>query len=554
MKGPLYILIALLTIACGAGCSRRQADTLAIIDRVDSLVDVQPDSALMLLRSIDSALLSSPELRARHALAMSRALDKNYIDTTDCSIVDVAVDYYSDHSDPRRLMLALFYQGTVLRNDHQYNRAVISAMQANELAIQLADDYWTAKTYELLADIHGETYNRAEALLNYQKAAHYYKLADRPTNHIFSLIDVAIAYTNQCDYSKNLKLTDSLLSIIPPSEKTARAWCIKAQIVALLQTHQLDRALKCLNDLEYHYGDQYVLSSKDHSHKAQIYSQLNQFEEAKEEIYNALTLSVTPDDTIEVYNAKFLHHINQGSSEQALKVVDSLLTIHNNIVARTLNLSPVKYQRDHIQKQYFISEKLSNTRRNIIILLVILFATIFTFVLIFHKNRINLKNAEIGLKVSDASKLSHLLQISETENTQIKNQLESLFRAKFETINKLCNKYFDLESTKTQKTELFKAIQNELNEITSPKNLEQISEMVNLTMDQIMHRLDQQIPTLKQNDRTFILLSYAGFSPRAICLCTDIKLGHYYVKRKRLKALISSSQAPDKDDFIDKLG
>ena len=59
-------------------------------------MDTYPDSALQLLKTIDSKHLVTKEGKARYALLYSQALDKNYIDVTEDSLINIAVEYYKD--------------------------------------------------------------------------------------------------------------------------------------------------------------------------------------------------------------------------------------------------------------------------------------------------------------------------------------------------------------------------------------------------------------------------------------------------------------------------
>ena len=47
--------------------------------------------------------------QALFALLYSQALDKNYIDETNDSLIGIAVEYYNAHPEPYRLMLAYYY-------------------------------------------------------------------------------------------------------------------------------------------------------------------------------------------------------------------------------------------------------------------------------------------------------------------------------------------------------------------------------------------------------------------------------------------------------------
>ena len=82
------ILISVLTL-----CGRNQTVDESL-DRAESCMSASPDSALAILESIDSLHFDSRSQNARYALLKSIALDKNYIDRTDDSLVNIAVSYY----------------------------------------------------------------------------------------------------------------------------------------------------------------------------------------------------------------------------------------------------------------------------------------------------------------------------------------------------------------------------------------------------------------------------------------------------------------------------
>ncbi len=50
----------------------------------------------------------------------------------------------------------------------------------------------------------------------------------------------------------------------------------------------------------------------------------------------------------------------------------------------------------------------------------------------------------------------------------------------------------------------------------------------------------------KREDFIFIILVYAGFAPRTICMFTNIKFKHFYNKRSRLIERIKKSDVKDK--------
>ncbi len=63
------------------GCGHK-SEAWDTMDTAEVLMDSMPDSALTVLSSIEKTSLGDDKEKARYALLMSMALDKNYIDTT----------------------------------------------------------------------------------------------------------------------------------------------------------------------------------------------------------------------------------------------------------------------------------------------------------------------------------------------------------------------------------------------------------------------------------------------------------------------------------------
>lgn len=82
----VLMLFSWLMVSCS------ESEGQKALNRVESVIEEHPDSALTLLRGVDKASLSSDKERARYALLMSMALDKNYIDTTTFDVIQPAID------------------------------------------------------------------------------------------------------------------------------------------------------------------------------------------------------------------------------------------------------------------------------------------------------------------------------------------------------------------------------------------------------------------------------------------------------------------------------
>ena len=74
----LAVVAVMVAVACGE--SRYISDTL---EQAEAVMQEYPDSALTLLQAINTDELTTDRGRAMHALLLSQAYDKNYIDLTD---------------------------------------------------------------------------------------------------------------------------------------------------------------------------------------------------------------------------------------------------------------------------------------------------------------------------------------------------------------------------------------------------------------------------------------------------------------------------------------
>ena len=89
------ILLCLLAFPL-VSCVRERALTREM-DRVEACIHEKPDSALALIRKLDGRSFPTKGLRARHALLLTMAQDKCYIDVADDTTIRVAYDYYLHH-------------------------------------------------------------------------------------------------------------------------------------------------------------------------------------------------------------------------------------------------------------------------------------------------------------------------------------------------------------------------------------------------------------------------------------------------------------------------
>lgn len=111
----------------------RDNDALRILDNAEAHLEMHPDSAFVALDSLDRSQLNTPELRARHALLYSIALEKCGISMMNDSIINIAVSYYSNKGDKEKAETALQWREIIL--EHAGNVELTDTLQRQNARI-----------------------------------------------------------------------------------------------------------------------------------------------------------------------------------------------------------------------------------------------------------------------------------------------------------------------------------------------------------------------------------------------------------------------------------
>lgn len=180
MKKSLTLLfLAILAVACGSPKHIRQQ-----LDRAEMLMNEHPDSALKILGPMDRRALETPETKARHALLLSQALDKNYIDVDNDSLIGEAVRYYSRRGNEVERAKAHYYYAVVKGNAAESGTAIKALLTAREHVEKTDDDRMKGLVYTYLGNLYYEQFCFSDAATAYSEAVDAFK----STNQTFYLL------------------------------------------------------------------------------------------------------------------------------------------------------------------------------------------------------------------------------------------------------------------------------------------------------------------------------------------------------------------------------
>lgn len=185
------------------------------MDRAEALIDSLPDSALTILRAIDPATLATPftdEPRARHALLLSQALDKNGIDVADDSLITVAWNHYADPGeDSHRLAEASYYRAVTAFNASDFHSAVYYASIADTLAAEYDDYHLRGMANSLLALSYSNILDFEEQSLHARRSLDFFLLDNDSIRASGEMLNLAIALLHTGKAEEALDMLDNPL-------------------------------------------------------------------------------------------------------------------------------------------------------------------------------------------------------------------------------------------------------------------------------------------------------------------------------------------------------
>ena len=171
MKRLLFILVFAATfVAC-----ERHSEHWTTITEMETIIEERPDSVLNVLQAIDINELIGDEERAKHALLLSMALDKNVIDKTDFEVLQPAIDYYEDNGSATDKLRMYYYQGRIYQNSGNDAAAMEAFVKAISEGNESNDILTKARTYFAQSHIYYSLYEWDNFIETNKSAASLFK-------------------------------------------------------------------------------------------------------------------------------------------------------------------------------------------------------------------------------------------------------------------------------------------------------------------------------------------------------------------------------------------
>lgn len=244
IKSTLSILFLFLIIFSSSSCLRYAPED--ILDQVGSFIEVKPDSALILLESIESPESLSQEDYARYGLLLIKAHKLNRISITDDAFITYIIDYYEKHPCDD-LGRAYFYAGQVFEEQGKYTEAEHYYLKAFNFE-GINTHKLKAYSAYFLADIYDNNLKEYKKAIDYyQKGLDYF----RQNNLFFSeeniLKLIGDCYVKDQQFDKGVEMYRKSIAKIPDDSISSKAKIYRDIAVTLIGLKKYPEAKYAIN-------------------------------------------------------------------------------------------------------------------------------------------------------------------------------------------------------------------------------------------------------------------------------------------------------------------
>ena len=223
---PCYLariaVIALLLLTSCAPLRDRRT-----LNDMEALMPERPDSALAVLRGLQPRDLPGFHVRPLHALLLSEALDKNYIDLTDDSLALAAHKYYGEHGSKLHRLKSWYYLGRIRFNAGNYAEAVICYNKAIELAEAMANHHYIGLINREIANAYNSVWDDLHAIEYIKKSIDSFSAADEKRYVEFSKLALARMLRRRSSFTECDSLLNAMLKEVDDDYITACIYELK---------------------------------------------------------------------------------------------------------------------------------------------------------------------------------------------------------------------------------------------------------------------------------------------------------------------------------------
>ncbi len=544
----LTVLCVLSLSACGAGPRSR---TDAVLDDVESYINERPDSALAVLRALDSTKIRPLRTKAHYNLLLAIARDKNNQDDGHgLSGMEPAVAWYRRHGSRYDQTRACYYLADMQHDAGMIAEATVNYTRAFELAEVQREWFFAGMSANNLSNLYQSGFDYAQSLEFARRSVEAFEKIDKPQHLLYSRMLLANGYYNNQRFEQSISICDSLIKEATKMGYhgiAADALSTSAEAYISLDPPVQDSTLARLDRVKKMYPL--------HAAQSAVYAWAlfldGRTTGAKKWISQAYSVAKSERDSILVMPWEARIAESKGDiirANQLLKTIQKYTDRQiNNAVLQSVEKARAYYFKDQNESLARIMQQ-DKRRWNEILFLIV---SVTVLILLFYRTRMILAER-------DAREQQVRLEEKEKANTVLSEKLtlygttvRETLDFGFDVLNRLSEAYYHPNLSRQEN--YHEIIKEYLTDVTSRTRLgDSIETNINIIHDDVLSKLRTEVPALKEEDIKLFSFCLFGFSYKAINAFSpkSSSINTAYSRVHRLRKTIEKSGSTYTDFFL----
>ena len=527
----------------------------------------RPDSALAVLRGLQPRDLPGLHVRPLHALILSEALDKNYIDLTDDSLALAANKYYGEHGSKLHRLKSWYYLGRIRFNAGNYAEAVICYNKALEYAQKLNDYHYVGLINREIANSYDSVWDNYHATERLRESVKAFQSAKEDRYAAYSELALVSCLLKQKRFEEAKQVLDKLENT-NDSYLSASVALKRAELSFYSGFNNYDEILSDFNDAGI--GKILPITVNRVTKRAVIHQLAEQRDSADYYTDLARTIIKTKGDSVVFEYDKSQIEALRGNYNSAYDMLMHSFQSQDSSVYAALQQSVSYYQSDHYYDEARINAlKARNRFLSYGILILLMLIAIVNLVV-----KIRRQKEQIIDEIARTSEVEQELSEMKDRNEGMDRAMANLFENRVNILQKLSDQYDLLEDNQQRKMrekgmelsrdEIIDMFRNNMRYLRKDKDIALSMEgTLDTWKDGIMRKLrsifgENGTGNVHMTDEEIDLAPYffSGLKSKTISYLTGFTEPSLRVRKTRMKQKIQAldeSFSKEKDFFLNNL-
>lgn len=408
------LLLAAMLVACGGNAEVQRQLAVA-----DSLINIDPDSALHTLRAIDYKKVDADCDRAYYNLVLNNIKGKTdgWMSLSD---IDYCIDYYTRHYNPQRLQRSYYCRGMadekISKNTKQ---AIIDYKKAEDLFEEAKDSLLQCEIYRSIVEFNANYYNTSNIIQYSKKELHIAK----ETNNI----DLITSAHNDMVYSMYIQgEKDSCIHYANLALRTINNCSKQTKATTYKEIANIYREfLEMPDSAIFYYKKAYELIPHNNTLVFLGYAYL---ENGEDEKTNHIVEDLLKDNNAEIkalgiYLCSRMY-LKNNNYPKAYKKLEEATELSDNV-----DTYKIATEMGYLQKRFDNEALKTRATRKIQNIVIISLASILSLTCVILLNTIRLRNKDKRLKLLELkiSRLDYTMyNIKKEKNKSIEEKCDAL--------------------------------------------------------------------------------------------------------------------------------